>query len=184
MSTPTATGLTIADLESFPDDGIKREIIGGDLFEQSRPTLRHQRVLTLVGARLVEWNLKYGGQSYVSPSVYFSEHDVVRPDVALVTAQTAELLDPEVVDRPPELVVEVSSPSTIGYDLVRKRALYESHGVAEYWFVDLDAERIETYRLTDGRYPPPTIVHRGSAVAPPHLPGLSVAVNDVLGLGD
>ena len=182
MSTPVATGLTVADLERLPDDGLKREIIGGDLFVSPKGALRHQHVIMLVGHYLTEWALQHGGKVFAEPDVYFSDRDGVVPDVVLVTAATASLLGLDVVDHPAELIVEVSSPSTRGYDLVRKRALYESHGVAEYWFVDLDADRIEVYRLVDGGYPPPTVVERGGVVAPPHLPGLVVAVDDVLGL--
>jgi Uma2 family endonuclease len=182
MSTPQATGLTIADLEAFPDDGVKREIIGGELFVSPKGSRRHQRVIALLSHYLVEWALAHGGEAYAEPDVYYSDRDGVVPDVVLVSAATAAMLDPEVIDRAPDLIVEVSSPSTRGHDLVRKRALYEAQGVPEYWFADLDADRIEVYRLADGSYPPPAIVERGGAIAPPHLPGLHVAVADALGL--
>lgn len=182
MSTPQATGLTTADLEAFPDDGIKREIINGELFVSPKGTLRHQRVIALLSKYLTDWALEHGGEVYAEPDVYYSDRDAVVPDVVLVTAQTAAVLPQDVVDRAPELIVEVSSPSTRGYDLIRKRALYERNGVPEYWFVDLDANRIEVYRLVDGRYPPPAIVESDDAVTPPHLEGLRVAVNDVLAL--
>ena len=65
----------------------------------------------------------------------------------------------------PDLVVEVSSPSTRRTDVVRKRALYERFAVPEYWFVDLDADRIEVYLLEGDRYPTPTLAgaRRGSS---------------------
>lgn len=81
----------------------------------------------------------------------------------------------------PDLVVEVSSPSTRRWDLVRKRALYEAHGVPEYWFVDLPAEAIDAYRLRDGRHGEPLRHGRGEAVEPPHLPGMKTRVADALG---
>ena len=184
MSTPQATGLTLADLEAFPDDGVKREIIGGELFVSPKGIRRHQHVIALLSKYLTDWALENGGEVYAEPDVYYSDRDGVVPDVVLVSAETEATLDPAVIDQAPDLIVEVSSPSTRGYDLVRKRALYEAHAVPEYWFVDLDADRIEVYRLESGGYPPPTIVERGDAVTPPHLPGLRVAVNDVLGLDD
>jgi Uma2 family endonuclease len=51
-------------------------------------------------------------------------------------------------------VVEVSSPSTRRLELVRKRELYQRFGVPEYWYVDLEADRVEVYRLSRGSYPP------------------------------
>ena len=82
----------------------------------------------------------------------------------------------------PDVVVEVSSPTTRRLELVRKRELYERHGVSEYWYVDLDAERVEVYRLVEAdRYGPPTIVRRGDRLTSEVLPGFEVAVDHVLG---
>jgi Uma2 family endonuclease len=186
MSTPQATGLTIADLEALPpDDRVKRELIGGELFVSPKGVRRHQRVIALLSHYLTEWALEHGGEVYAEPDVYYSDRDAVIPDVVLVSAATEATLDPDVIDRAPDLIVEVSSPSTRSHDLLRKRRLYEQKGVAEYWFADLDADRIEVYRLgrEAGRaYPPPMIVERGGVIEPPHLPGLRVAVDDALAL--
>jgi Uma2 family endonuclease len=80
-----------------------------------------------------------------------------------------------------DLVVEVSSQSTRRFDLVRKRALYERFGVPEYWFVDLDADRVAIYRHDGKSYGDPSVVFRGDVLESPHLPGLAVAVEFVLG---
>lgn len=61
-----------------------------------------------------------------------------------------------------------------------KRALYERIGVPEYWFADLDADRIEIHRLVDGAYGPPILATMDDQVTPPHLPGLSIDVADAL----
>jgi Uma2 family endonuclease len=52
----------------------------------------------------------------------------------------------------PDLVVEVSSPSTRRLDLINKRSLYEREGVPEYWFVDLDAQLVDVHRLGEAAY--------------------------------
>jgi Uma2 family endonuclease len=81
----------------------------------------------------------------------------------------------------PDVVVEISSPSTRRLELVRKRELYERFGVPEYWYVDLDADRIEVYRLAEGRYPVPALLIRGQRLESPLLPGFGVGVDEVLG---
>ncbi len=39
------TPLVYEDLESFPDDNLRREILGGELFVTPSPSRRHQRGL-------------------------------------------------------------------------------------------------------------------------------------------
>jgi Uma2 family endonuclease len=113
--------------------------------------------------------------------VSLSERDLVIPDAVLCSAATLSRVGSALaVDVPPDLVVEVPSPSTRRYDLITKRAHYERIGVAEYWFVDLDADHAEVHRLVDGRYGPPALAGWGGELRPPHLPGLVVVVDDVL----
>src|SRR5439155_25047056 len=79
------------------------------------------------------------------------------------------------------LVVEVSSPSTRGRDVTKKRELYARFGVPEYWFVDLDADRVEVYRLAGDRFEGPAMVGRDGILEPPGMPGFSLSVDELLG---
>src|SRR5439155_1984165 len=81
----------------------------------------------------------------------------------------------------PDVVVEVSSPSPRRLELVRKRELYERFRVPEYWFVDLDADRVEVYRLEEGRYGRSLLFGRGDLLETPQAPGFVLAVDDLLG---
>jgi Uma2 family endonuclease len=60
--------------------------------------------------------------------------------------------------RPPTLIVEVTSDSTRNEDVSRKKSLYESLGVEEYFLYDplQDYLRpaLQGFRLVDGRYQP------------------------------
>jgi len=40
---------------------------------------------------------------------------------------------PALAEGPPDLAIEVLSPSTIEHDQVRKRQVYERHGVPHLW---------------------------------------------------
>jgi Uma2 family endonuclease len=61
--------------------------------------------------------------------------------------------------------------------------VYEQAGVPEYWFVDLDAQRLEVYVLgdTDDVYPDPRLFGRGRTVTATALPSVTVEVDDILG---
>jgi len=78
-------------------------------------------------------------------------------------------------------VVEVSSPTTRRLELVRKLDLYERFGVLEYWFVDLDADRVEVYRLEGDRYLAPRLFGRSDALSSPQIPGFTLSVDELLG---
>src|SRR5262249_1604689 len=141
MATLPTSGLTYADLERFPEDNLRREIIDGELFVTAAPVLRHQVVVAFLTAELVLHQRARGGIALPAPTdVFFSDTNVVEPDVIFVRADHMNRAETKFVRSAPDLVVEVSSPSTRHTDLVRKRDLFERFGVPEYWFVDLDAE--------------------------------------------
>ncbi|MGH3665419.1 MAG: Uma2 family endonuclease [Egibacteraceae bacterium] len=182
MSVPATTGLVYDDLESFPDDHLRRELIGGELVVTPAPRVRHQDVVVWLTARLYAYAQERGGKVYCAPlDVYFSQRDVVEPDVLYVRPEHLDRLEERFLRGAADVVVEVSSPSTRRLELVRKRALYERFGVPEYWYVDLQAERVEVFRLAGARYERPLVLSRGEDVMSPLLPGLVLSVDEMLG---
>jgi Uma2 family endonuclease len=182
MATQPHTGLTYQDLQAFPEDNLRRELIDGELIVTAAPATRHQRVVAKLVLRLGTYCEERGGEVLPAPfDVYFSETNVVEPDVVYVRAENRDRFEKRFFRSAPDVVVEVSSPSTRRLELIRKRELYERFGVPEYWFVDLDAERIEAYRLEKGRYGHPLLLARGESLETPQAPGLVLAVDDVLG---
>jgi len=183
MASQRTTGLTYDDLlEMFPeDDGVRRELIGGELIVAPSPSTRHQRVVVKLVVLLHAYADEHGGEVLTAPyDVKFTEVDVVEPDVLFVTQDHLDRFKERFIDSAPDVVVEVSSPSTRHLELVRKRDLYEREGVPEYWYVDLDAERVEVHRLAQGGYGSPEILIAGAVLESPLLPGLRLPVDEVL----
>lgn len=184
MAAPAHTsGLVYDDLANFPDDHLRRELIGGELVVTPAPRVRHQEVVGEVFAVLRAVARSHGGKALVAPlDVVLSEADVVEPDVLYVGPDNLDRLEERFLRGAPDIAIEVSSPSTRRLELIRKRDLYERHCVPEYWYVDLDADRIEVYRLDErGRFPTPTLFSRGQTLSSSQLPGLELTVEDVLG---
>jgi Uma2 family endonuclease len=185
MATEPKTRYTYDDLASFPDDHLRREIIDGELVVTAAPTTRHQRAVLQIGAALLEYSKAHGGEAYVAPTdVFFANDSVVEPDVLFVGEPDRKKVEVKLVRGAPDVVVEVSSPSTIRVDLVRKLELYQRFGVPEYWFVDLEADRIEIHRLAEGRYGVPELLRRGDMLTSEQLPEFEIAVDDILGAPD
>ncbi len=179
---PKTTGLTYDDLRRFPDDNLRRELIDGELIVTAAPNTRHQRVVMKLSARLFAHAEAHGGEVYPAPTdVYFSDSNVVEPDVLFVGPQNLARVEKPFIRSAPDLVVEVSSPSTRRLELVRKRELYERFGVPEYWYVDLDADRVEAHRMEQGAFGVPAITGRGQVLASSAVPGFSMEVDDLLG---
>jgi Uma2 family endonuclease len=75
------------------------------------------------------------------------------PDVVFFGVDKARALTDDTMKFPiPDFVVEVLSESTEERDRGVKFEDYESHGVAEYWIVDVDAEVVEQYLRQGERF--------------------------------
>jgi Uma2 family endonuclease len=180
---PKTTGLTYADLEAFPEDNFRRELIDGELIVTAAPSTRHQDVVLELGSRLLAYAKEHGGKAYVAPTdVFFSDTNVVEPDVLFVRRDHVERVEKKFVRSGPDLVVEVSSPSTRRLELVRKLNLHARFGVPEYWYVDLDADRVEVYRVAGtGAYGPPALLGRSDRLESSEIAGFAIGVDDLLG---
>lgn len=172
---------TYPDLAGFPEDGLRREIIDGELIVSASPIPRHQRVAGNLHLALRLYAQRAGGEVFFAPlDTYFADDNVVQPDLLFIRADHLERIGPKYMEGPPDLVVEISSPSTRRLELVRKRELYCRFGVPEYWYVDLEADRVEVYVLTEGTYPAPAVLYAGDTLEPAGLAELAVPVADIL----
>ena len=84
--------------------------------------------------------------------VFLDEHTSPQPDVVFISSDRLSLITNDGIMGVPTLVAEVISPSSIYYDRVTKKQLYERFGVQEYWLVDPADAYIEMYTLQNGRY--------------------------------
>jgi Uma2 family endonuclease len=185
MAMPAETGRTgfrYADLATFPEDHLRREIIDGELIVTAAPVTRHQSAVINIAAALHAHKRAHGGQVFPAPTdVYLSDENVVEPDVLFVLEEKIERVEDKYVKGPPDLVIEISSPSTRRLELVRKRELYARFAVPEYWYVDLETDRVEVYRGGEEQYGAPLLLHAGQVLESPLLPGFAIPVDEALG---
>jgi Uma2 family endonuclease len=128
------------------EDPRRTELIDGIVIVHE-PTIPHQRVcLEIIGA-LRDW-VRGGGHGEVTLplDVPLDERNVLAPDVLWFADRLPN--DATRAPRPPDVAVEVRSPSTWTHDVGQKRALYEQHDVREVWLVDTASRTVFRYART------------------------------------
>lgn len=172
---------TTADLELFPDDGKRYEIVDGDLFVTRAPHWKHQEVCVKIATQLELWSSQTGlGKAAFGPGIIFTEADNVIPDVVWASNERlAELLDEAGhLTGAPELVVEVLSPGEAHErrDRQLKLKLYSVQGVQEYWIFDREQQKVEVYRRENAVLKLAATLFKEDNIASPLLPGFSCPV--------
>ncbi len=185
MKVALPTKMTIADLDRFPDDGNRYELIDGELFVSAAPLISHQRVLKRLFRKLDEFT-----ESHDLGEVYCAPCDVdlalprptgdtrVQPDLLFVSKARVHIIQ-ERVQGAPDLVVEILSESTARVDLYEKRDAYRAAGVPEYWIVNPHNQTVTVYRFQTSDAP--LVLSREEALTTPLLPGFELPVAYIFG---
>ena len=154
MAMELARPLTYDDLPQTADDGRRYEIIGGELLVSPSPMTRHQLLVLQLSRSVADFVDEHSlGMVLPGPvDVRLGVHTVVVPDLLFVRSERPDIVKSTLVEGPPDLVVEVASPSTRGRDNVQKAATYAEAGVPEYWLPDLEQRTFRMLVLRDGVY--------------------------------
>ncbi len=151
---PTQGHWTYNHYAALADDGQRYEIVDGVLYMAPSPSASHQQTAGwLFHYLLVHVQIANQGRVYMAPfDVELSKHNVVQPDVIVVLNARLARIRPSRIVGAPDLVVEVSSPATVGYDRHEKQDAYAHAGVKEYWIADPLAHSIEVFLLEGNVY--------------------------------
>jgi Uma2 family endonuclease len=145
---------TYQNYATIPDDGKRYQIVDGVLFMAPSPNRWHQQTVGEIFAYLRD-HLKQSklGKVYIAPlDVELHPKTVVQPDVRVIlTAHLERISDSRVIGAP-DLVVEVASPGTTGFDRRQKQDSYALADVPEYWIVDPASHTVELLILENGAY--------------------------------
>ena len=151
MAMPTQqTSWTAEMVRDLPEDGNRYEVIDGELLVTPAPSLVHQRTVGAFHLAVKPYADLYALDCVMSPAaITFSARREVQPDLFVLPT-----LDGRFARRFADvghlvLAVEVISPSSARADRYRKRVLYQSEGVPEYWIVDPEARFVERWRQGD-----------------------------------
>lgn len=168
---------------NMEDDGNRYEVIDGVLELMSpSPTASHQSILLELIDTLRQ-SCKTDYLIYFAPlDVILSDTNVVQPDAIMIHRSRKHIVTSRGIEGPPDLAVEVLSPSSRKRDRLKKRAVYEKHDVPEYWIIDPEAQTLEQFHLDErGKYELIQLYENDEQVVSSKLPCVSFAVSLLFG---
>lgn len=135
------------------DDENRYEIIDGELYLMSSPSVRHQMLVVEISRQIANYLKGKKCKVFVAPlDVRFSKEkdfkkiwDVVEPDIMVVCDQ--DKIDEKGIAGVPDVIIEILSPSTSRRDKLQKFSLYQRQGVKEYWIIDANDLLVYPYVL-------------------------------------
>ena len=176
---------TSADLDLLPDiEGVRYEIIDGELHVSKAPGLEHQYVCVQLITGLNVW-IKAGGfgRVYGGPGLVFSEDNDVIPDLIWIGEERLRAGRDRSghITVGPELAIEVLSPGSANErrDRVSKLNLYSRRGVSEYWIVDWRRHNVQVFRRAEQGLALAATLGDGDTVTSPLLLGFEIPVVDL-----
>jgi Uma2 family endonuclease len=139
------------------DESERCEIIDGEVVILAAPTSDHQWISGELFRQIANYLTGKPCKIYPAPfSVRLfpkkdnSDDTVFEPDIVVIC-------DPDKIDKrgcngAPDLIIEISSPSTARYDKVVKLRKYQDAGVREYWIVEPDTKIVTVSVLKGKQY--------------------------------
>ncbi|MEW5987470.1 MAG: Uma2 family endonuclease [Chloroflexota bacterium] len=146
---------TYDDYQRLPDDGNRYEVICGVLYIMNTPNILHQLAITNLVLEIGSLVRRQGlGILLPAPTevILPGIATPAQPDVLFVRAERRHIVAEQQVVGPPDLVIEVLSPSSVRHDRFTKFNAYEEAGIPEYWIVSPKGRTVEIYQLQEGEY--------------------------------
>jgi Uma2 family endonuclease len=139
------------------DDDFRAEIINGVVYEMAPPVTIHQRLVARLHLKLGSFLEGKTCEAFVAPFGVrlFPKED--RSDTTVVEPDIIVVCDPGKIDErgcngPPDLIIEILSPSPARKDRLIKFNADRDAKVREFWIVSPEDKGIETYVFDKGRY--------------------------------
>ena len=178
---PNRVILTYDDYAQIPNDRNRYELFEGELVVTPSPSWAHQTVVTNLAWAVSDYVRRNNlGKVAVAPmDVLLSNITVVQPDLLFVARERLSIIQPRYVQGPPDLVVEVISPSTVANDRQVKQQLYARYAVPHFWLFDPEERRADAYQLTEGNYQLAATAEGSERFAAPPYPDLSFPLDDL-----
>lgn len=174
------SGQTYNDYAALPESAGRFELLDGELLAMSAaPTTTHQMVSGHLYSQLYKCDSDY--LVLAAPvDVILSDYSVLQPDLILVHRNRTQIITQRGIEGPPDLVVEILSPTTAKRDRGKKMELYAHYGVGEYWIVDAANRLLEQYLLDNQQFRLHNVYPETQEVSSPTISCVSFTMQAIL----
>lgn len=173
---------TYADYLTWPE-GERWEIFDGVPYMQAAPTWQHQSISRELLRQFSNHLLNKPCQVFAAPFDVcipeLNEGDeeisnvISQPDIVVICDESK--LRKTGYFGPPELIIEITSPSTGKMDRLIKFNKYEKVGVKEYWIVEPEQKIVSVFVLQDNnRYGRPDVFSEEDQITVSIFPDFSI----------
>lgn len=133
--------------------GVHLELVDGEVAVSPSPNPDHSYADSMLRHLLMSHILEHDlGQLFGDVDTIFGEFDVRRPDLIYFQKSRLHLIGESAMEGPPDLCVEIVSPSSSVIDRKDKFEQYARGGVAHYWIVDPIRKSMEGYLLKGSHF--------------------------------
>lgn len=169
-------------MEIYEKSNTRMEFINGEIFIMSSPNVYHQAILGNLHVLFKEYFKGKKCKPFIAPfDAHFRKKDIKDPDVLQPDLIVLCDLENNINEKgrytgTPTLTLEILSSSTRSTDMVYKLNTFMTSGVAEYWIVDPDNQRITIYSFADCQVDKMEVYRKDEIAVSTAFEGLSVDV--------
>ena len=180
---------TYAQYKKWPEEE-RWELIDGEAYDMSpAPGMTHQKISGELSNQIYNYLDEKPCKVFTAPFDIFlpqieeSEDTIstiVQPDISMICDSSK--LSEKGCTGPPDIVIEIISPSSGARDQIIKMNLYEKHKVKEYWIVHPIDRIVRKYILKNNQYEKPEIFDYLGKPSFDQFPDLKIDLYKVFGI--
>ena len=142
----------LMDVYKLLPEGTPIQLINNRFYMSPAPFFKHfETVDAIVEALKTEVKKKETGKVVFAPvDVYLGPKNALQPDIMFIHKNNLDIIKENGIHGAPDIIVEVLSPGNKNDDLVKKKDVYETFGVKEYFIADPSDKTVFTYYLKNG----------------------------------
>jgi len=170
-------------LRVFPANlKVKVEILNNKLIIVASPSSIHQRISNKLSNKLTNFveddNL---GEIFCAPmDTKFDDDNVEQPDIMFIAITRFDIIEENVINGAPDLVIEIISPANKKQEMIEKQALYERKGVKEYWTIHPKKRAIKVETLENNTFEIFSEGRQEGVIQSKLLEGFEIKIEDLM----